>query len=339
MIASPETLEVESGPRLETARPNGVPVRERKRIYQANQDAVDENLYLIGRPTLKQFLRFARNHTVDPPDDGTLTDEWQAANQVVRTLEKDEAGAADNPPVTKLEVSPKTEPLLTEFLKDPLVRNGFNTVPTEVAFVELDRLVVYQHHIDLTYVGLLERELGLSPSEEQIFRTALMHDHPQPPLKWSRMKGNRFVFMSSSNDMRFLGTMKLQPGNITDYPLPGNLAGVVGLAVGFGSNFLNAIYTGNRLILNNGSHRAYALRKMGVTHVPCIVQHASSPEKLEVVAASEVEHNLNYYLKHPRPSMLKDYFNPKRHKVMPVHRQLRQITVKFEVEDGYVPAF
>ncbi len=338
MIASPQTIEVESGSTLETAEPKRVPVRERKRINQANQDVADENLYLIGRPTLKRYLRFVRDHAVKPPDEGTLTDEWQAAHDFARTLEKEEAGAADNPPITKLELNSKNEPLLTEFLKDPLVRNGFNTVPTEVAVVELDRLVVYQHHIDLTYVRLLERELGCSPSEEQIFRTSLLHDHPQPPVKWSRVHGNKFVFMSPSNDMRFLGTMKLQADNIQDYPPPGNLAGVVGLAVGFGSNFMNAIYAERRLILNNGSHRAYALRKMGVTHVPCIVQHVSSREKLDVVAASKVVDNLDYYLKHPRPSMLKDYFNPKLHKVMRVHRQLRQITVKFEVDQEYVPA-
>ena len=323
---------------METVEPTRVPVREQKRTSPANQDAVNENLYLIGRPTLKRYLRFVRDHAVKPPDEGTLTDEWQAAYDFARTLEKEEAGAADNPPITKLEVNSRNEPLLTEFFKDPLVRNGFNTVPTEVAFVELDRLVVYQHHIDLTYVRLLERELGRSPSEEQIFRTSLLHDHPQPPVKWSRVHGNKFVFMSPSNDMRFLGTMKLQGGNIQDYPPQGNLAGVVGLAVGFGSNFMNAIYAENRLILNNGSHRAYALRKMGVTHVPCIVQHVSLREKLDVVAASKVVDNLDYYLKHPRPSMLKDYFNPKLHKVMPVHRQLRQITVKFEVDQEYVPA-
>ena len=338
MIASPQTIEVESDPKLERAEPKRVPLRERKRIGQTNQDAAEENLYLIGRPTLKRYLRFVRDHAVKPPDEGTLTDEWQAAHDFTRTLEKEEAGAADNPPITKLEVNSKNEPLLTEFFKDPLVRNGFNTVPTEVAYVELDRLVVYQHHIDLTYVRLLERELGRSPSEEQIFRTSLLHDHPQPPVKWSRVHGNKFVFMSPSNDMRFLGTMKLQADNIQDYPPPGNLAGVVGLAVGFGSNFMNAIYAERRLILNNGSHRAYALRKMGVTHVPCIVQHVSSREKLDVVAASKVVDNLDYYLKHPRPSMLRDYFNPKLHRVMPVHRQLRQITIKFEVEQEYVPA-
>jgi hypothetical protein len=338
MIASPEVMEVQSGFRSETPKPKPTRMREPKRNEPTRQDTADETLYLTGRPTLKKFLRFVKSNAVEPPDPGTLTDEWQAANDVVRALEKDEAGAADSPPIIKMDVG-KYESLLTEFLKDPLVQNSFNTVPTEVAFVELDRLVVYQHHIDLTYARLLERELGSSASEEQIFRTSLMHDHPQPPVKWSQVRGNKFVFMSPSNDVRFLGTMKLQAGNIQDYPPPGNLAGVVGLAVGFGSNFLNAICVENRLILNNGSHRAYALRKMGVTHVPCIIQHASSREKLDVLAASKVMDNLDYYLKHPRPSMLRDYLNPKLHKVVRVNRQMRQVTIKFEVEESYVPAF
>jgi hypothetical protein len=335
MIESPETLEGQPGPTLPD--PERLPSTDEQPISGTNPDAPDENLYLIGRPTLKRFLRFVRGNAIKPPDEGTLADEWEAAYNFVRTLEKEEAGAADHPPISKLEVTPKNEPLLTEFLKDPLVQNSFNIMPSEVAFVELDRLVVYQKHIDLTYVRLLERELGPAPSEEQVFRTALMHDHPRPGVKWSRAGGNRFVFVSTSNDMRFLGAMSLKGSNITDYAHPGDLAGVVGLAVGFGSNFLNAIYSENRLILTNGSHRAYTLRKLGVTHVPCIIQHVSLREKLEVVAASEVVDNSDYYLNHPRPSMLKDYFNPKLHKVMPVHRKLRQVTIKFEVEEANIP--
>ena len=338
MIASPETVEA-----LPECAPEIAPL---KRSYRDGQrtpasvpdhGALEETLYLIGRPTLKQFLRFAKNNAANPPDEGTLTDEWEAASKVLGLLEEQEAGAPDNPPITTIEPDSTNEALLTEFLKDPLVRNSFNTVPTELALVELDRLVVYQHHIDLTYCGLLGRELGPSPSDEQIFRTALLHDHPHPQVKWSRARGNQFVFISRSNDVRFLGAMKLHARNIVDYAHPGNLAGVIGLAVGFGSNFLNAVYAENRLILNNGSHRAYVLRKLGVTHVPCIIQHVSSRDKLDVLAASEVMERPDYYLKHPRPSMLKDYFNPKLHKIIQVRPQLKQITIKFEVDDVYVP--
>src|SRR5437899_6197709 len=299
------------------------------------QPDATENLYLIGRPTLKQFLRFVKDNAIHSPSSGHLVEEWQAANKIVRELEKEQAGLADNPSIEP--VDPENE-LLLEFLQVPLVRHSFNTVPTEVAYVDLDRMVVYQHHIDLTFVEQLKRKLGPSPSEEEIFRACLPSAPSLPPVKWTRTHRDTFVFVSPSDDMRFLGAMQMEAENIQDYPPPGNLAGVVGLAVGFGSNFMNAIYAERRLILNNGSHRAYALRQMGVTHVPCIVQHVSSREKLDVVAASKVVDNLDYYLKHPRRSMLRDYFNPKLHKVMRVHRQLRQITVKFEVDQEYVPA-
>ena len=335
MIATPETL-IEFKPDLENAGLESAPAVEAGRKDESSPEAVNDTLYLIGRPTLKQFLKFVKGQAVDPPATGSLTDEWLAAKKEASLLEEAEAGVANNPRIQKM--GPEYEPLLIEFLKDPLVRHGFNTVPTEVAIIELDSLIVYQHHIDLTFVRDLIAKLGPVLSKERIFRTCLPYDHPEPPVKWSRVGRNRFVFVSPSNDLRFLGAMPMKPKHITDYPPPGALACVIGLGVGFGSNFLNAIYTENRLILNNGSHRAYALREMGYTHVPCIVQHVSSRDELELIAASAIWDDPDYYLKHPRPSMFKDYFNPKLHKVMPVHRRVRQITVRFEVEESYMPA-
>jgi hypothetical protein len=298
------------------------------------QSETGQNLYLIGRPTLKQFLRFAKDNAVHAPSSGDLVEEWKAANAVVRALEKEESGLADEPAIQP--VDPENE-LLLEFLKNPLVRNSFNTVPSEVAYVELDRMVVYQHHIDLTFVQQLKNRLGPSPSEADIFRVCLPCDRPQPPVKWARTNRDTFVFVSPSDDMRFLGAMPLQPEHIKDYPPPGNLAGVVGLAVGFGSNFLNAIYTEKRLILNNGSHRAYALRDLGVTHLPCIVQHVSSRDELSVLASTAITDAPNLFLQEPRPMMLKDYFDPRLRKVMPVRRRLRQVTVKFDVDVTFTP--
>jgi hypothetical protein len=341
MIASPETLAVDSRRSLETLEIVPSPAEEVRPATQTDQgpEAVDETLYLIGRPTLKQFLRFVKSQAVNPPDEQTLTGEWQAAQALIHTLEKEEAGLADHPAIDRM--GPEYEPLLIEFLKDPLVRYGFNDVPTEVAFVDLDNLVVYQKHIDLTFVQQLQRKLGPAPDPAAIFRFCLPYDHPLPPVKWSRIHRDSFVFMSPSNDLRFLGTMSMQPDHIKDYPPPGALVGVVGLAVGFGSNFLNAVYVKDvqRLILNNGSHRAYTLRSMGFHRVPCIVQHVASSDELELVASSAVQDNPDHYLKHPRPSMLRDYFNPKLHKVMPVHRRLRQIIVRFEIDEAYIPAF
>lgn len=314
---------------------------ESEPAFLESQDAelaapqVDEYLYLIGQPTLKQFLRFVKDRAVNPEGSGDLTEEWQAANAVMRKLEKEEGGVANNPAIEP--ISPDSK-LLLEFLKNPLVRNGFNTVPSEVAYLNLNELVVYQHHIDLTFVGQLKQKLKPSLTEEEIFRFCLPNERTLPPAKWSRMHRDTYVFVSPSNDLRFLGVMPLEGKHVRGYPHPGNLVGVVGLAVGFGSNFLNAIYAEGRLILNNGSHRAYALREMGVTRVPCIVQHVSCREELNVLACTAVTDAPNFFLKQPRPMMLRDYFDPRLRKVLRVHKRTRQVTIKFNVDDGFLPA-
>ena len=320
------------------AEPETNPIHEAEAAGTPTSADANDKLYLIGRPTLKRFLRWVRHEAVSPLSESTLIAEWQAAKERIRMLKKEEAGCADNPTSTPVPIDGKYEPLLREFLKDPLVQNGFNTVPTEVAFVELDSLVVYQKHIDLTFARELKKKLGPAPTDEEIFRACLPYDHPHPPAKWSRLNDDSFIFVSPSWDMRFLKAMPLEARHITGYPHPGALVGVVGLGVGFGSNFLNALRVENRLILNNGSHRAYTLRDMGFTHVPCIVQHVSTRDELDVIAASAIRSDPDAYFKHPRPSMLKDYFNPQLRTVMPVHRRVRQITVKFTVEDNYVPA-
>jgi hypothetical protein len=299
--------------------------------------ANQETLFLVGRPTLKEFLRFVRLNAVKPPGAGTLADEWRSAYELVGQLAGSEAGRADDPPIVGCSVK-EHEPLLAEFLKNPLVRNGFNLVPTEVAFVELDRLVVWQKHIDLTHARRVEASLESDPSPERIFRACLASDDPRPPVTWASTGDGRYVFVSPSNDLRYLGPMPMKPRNIRGIPPPGDVVGVIGMAVGFGSNFLSAIHVENRLILHNGSHRAYALRKIGLKSVPCIVQHVSSRDELELVASSEVRRHPDRYLKDPRPSMLADYFNPGLHTVMQVRSRLRQITVRVDVDETYVPA-
>ena len=60
-------------------------------------------------------------------------------------------------------------------------------------------------------------------------------------------------------------------------------------------------------------------------------------DELDVLASSIVEEK-DHYLDSPRPAMLKDYFNREICKIMKAHRQHRQITVKFEIEENNIPA-
>lgn len=309
---------------------------------EAGQLSMEEHIYLKGRPPLKDFLHLMEGLMVNSQANGnaedsrSLAEEWRQANEHIRTLEKKEAGCADHPVIGPL--PPHLEPLLEELRKDPLFHHAFNFVPAEVGMVELDRMVVYQRHINLNFVRQLKARLGPQPGDEEVFRTALPFDHPQPPIRWMRTRSSTFVFTSPSNDLRFLDSVVLDSEQIAGYAPHGVISGVVGLVVGFGSNFLNTMQVGNRIILNNGSHRAFTLRDLGVTHAPCIIQHVSSNEEFRVMASSHLRRNPDLYLKHPRPPMFKDYFDPQLRKVVLVPRKVRQVRVKFEIDETDMPA-
>lgn len=299
---------------------------------------VDEHVFLRGRPPLGQYLGFVTQNAQDgnSVDHRVLGDEWRAANDYIHNLESQEAGLADNPPISPL--PPELTPLVEQVTADPIFQRTFSLVPTSVGLVELDHLVVCQKHINLAYVQQIQDNLGSEPTPEDVLRLCLPFHHPHPPFRSRRIAQNAWVFVSPSDDFRFLEPALLNENQISGYSSRGPIGEVIGLIVGYGGNYLNAVYLEDRLVLNNGSHRAYALRELGWTHVPCVIQNVSRREELEVTGPADLLQNADMYVTSPRPPMLKDYFDPKLRKIVSVPRKLREIKVTFAVEQVDIPA-
>jgi hypothetical protein len=143
---------------------------------------------------------------------------------------------------------------------------------------------------------------------------AIGHSPIAPALRVTRLSDRLFAFASPSTNLRFLETARLEPTVVEGHCPGGSVAAVIGVFVGFGVNFFSAVQIHRRLILLNGTHRMYALRRMGIRHVPCLVRHAVASHDLELACAADVERQASVYLHAPRPPLFKDYFNPKLHK-------------------------
>lgn len=301
-------------------------------------DGVRHEICLLGQPPLRRYLSFVRNQVVggDSADRKALVDEWRRVNDYYRELEESEAGIADGIEVRELD--PALAPLVALAMADPRYRSAFDTFPTDFAWVELDRLVIYQTHVTQEFVETLTSRLGPKPDPERLFRFCLPPERPTAPVTIRKVGQERYVFACESSDFRFLDTALLRPEQIQGYDSGGLISGVVGLVVGFGSNFLTAIRYQDRLVLHNGYHRACALRALGVTHAPCIVQTVTRGDELEVAAKRSVADDQRFYFVARRPPLLKDFFDPRIRKVLPVHRSMTTVEVTFEVEEHGVRA-
>lgn len=297
----------------------------------------ERELWLLGQPSLGDYLRFVKDRVVGgaSADPAALTKEWRTANDYYHELEERESGIADK--VECRDLDPALAPLAAAVARDPRHRLTFDIVPTSFGMVELDRLTVSQKEVTLDLIESLGQQLGAAPDPARLFHFCLPLGRPETPVHVRRVGSSRFVFGSESQDVRFHESVVLRPDQIQNYETFGLISGVVGLVVGFGSNFLNVIRVGKRLLLHDGYHRACALRRLGITHAPCIIQTVTHPDELDLVAKRRVAEDPEFYFHTARPPLLKDFFDPKIRRILPVHKLMRMIEVSFEVRDYLVP--
>lgn len=299
--------------------------------------ADEDHVFLIGRTSLREYLNFMTTEPVgaEAADRGALAAEWRAAHDRLARLRRAEEDWADD--VRPQPLPAALEPLAAGVAADPIFRTAFAVMPTRVALVELDRLVVSQKTIHLAHVRRLRDRLGADPTPEQVFRLCLPSDHPPVDYRVSRVGSDSVVFVSHSDDLRFQESVVLTPNQVTDYRPFGPVAGVVGLVVGFGSGYLNVVSCEGRLVLNNGYHRAYALRELGASHAPAVVQEVRRADEVGAAGGTAFRRNPDYYVRSPRPPVLKDYFDPELRKVVRLVPTARHVRVRFTIEEVDLP--
>jgi hypothetical protein len=106
--------------------------------------------------------------------------------------------------------------------------------------------------------------------------------------------------------------------------------------VGYGGAPVNVLQAGGKVVLNNGFHRVYALRSLGVGEIPVVVQQVRNIQ-LEfppTVAGLPRE----YLLGAPRPVLLKDFFDPDFAITLKVRERVKMVTVGIGLSQHEVPS-
>jgi hypothetical protein len=181
----------------------------------------EEQIFLIGRPPIGEYLGFVLNNTVEGKTTAQeeLANRWRAANDHVKELERTEPRWADDPDVTDLEAA--LQPLRDRLLAEPAMKQNFGFAPFEIGVVELDRLVVFQKHINVSYAEQLRSLLGDDPAPEDVFEFCLPIDRrydPMPkfgPISAGPKGINGWAFISPSTDLRMLEMQVLEPEQVS----------------------------------------------------------------------------------------------------------------------------
>ncbi len=298
-------------------------------------DEKTQSIRLLGQPKLSEHLDFVHDLVVDGDkmNRAELVDDWRRANDYYFKLEEQEADLANEIDVFNLD--PALHQLMEDTMADPRYQYTFDKFPTSFAMIELDKLVISQLHVNHNFSEQLQSKLDPKPDPETLFKFCLPPLAPEHTVRIRKTGSKRYQFSSESSDFRTHNAVVLKPDQVLAYDTFGPISGMVGLGVGFGSNFLTAIRAEDRVLLHNGYHRAHALRSVGITHAPCILQSVTRLDELEIAAKSDVTDDPNYYFGSPRPPLLKDFFDPYIRKEFEVYRTVKKVDVTIDIREYY----
>ena len=295
--------------------------------------AVDAELHLMGATRLGEFLQFVRQRAIGGRalDECAVADQWRAAAKHYEGLQISQAGAAD-----KLQIMPMPTSMHAHIAKLsalPSFAATFCNVPIAFGMVPLAQLVCAQFDITISTLEALKATLRASkPSPSQLAKLCLPLEPAHGECVVGRETQGEFVFHSNSHDLRFLGAQLVPVDQITGYQPNGHARAAVVLGVGFSTNVLNVLRYSDRLVLNNGYHRALALLACGITHAPCVVQVCRHWEDVGLCGMHEIYDNGSLYFTRSRPPQLRDYTNPHLTSRWPLNRVRRQISINITHE-------
>jgi len=286
-------------------------------------------LFLMGFPPMEEALGFLSTKTQPRMELARAAELWRRANDLIHQNLNVDAGCCERVEVLALPAELRESAATLE--SSEMFRKSFAIVPARIMMVELAPLAIFQKTINLTYVGQLEARLAADMTPAQLFEACLApRDPPRVACAWPAM--DAIQLSSCSNDLRFLEAMPLNDDLIGRLPLGGRAVSAIALVMGFGSNFINAVRVGNRLVLNNGSHRAYALLKLGYTRVPCVVQEVTRSEELPIVLGNVPQPVLQQLLTSPRPPMVRDLLNEALTTIISMPLEKRVVTVQWKAQ-------
>lgn len=267
--------------------------------------------WLLGQPQLRDYLSLYENRVIadEPVDLREVTAEWRAANDLYCDLEQSEAGIADTIECRPLDG--RLARLAAELEQNAWFRSSFDNLPYTIELVELDKLVMSQIFVENGFSGAIAARLGSKPRPSELFRFCLPVERELPPVEIVRLGSSRYQFTSPSSDFREHMPRLLKAQDITALGFDSPTAAFFGIGIGFGSNFLSAIKSGDRVVLQNGYHRSYALRSAGITHAWCVIEHVTRKDELRLTASENVAEDPEFYFAAKRPPILRDFFDPR----------------------------
>jgi hypothetical protein len=299
--------------------------------------APETTLFPFGVVTQAEVINIIRSICIEDEVKNlqAIIEEWRNASNHFQEIIQTENGLAET--IDSKGIDPLFEAKLKEITSDLLFQQTFSHYQIEFKLVEIEKLIAAQRSVNLDYVQALKSRLTPNPRIEDLIDFCLANKQVPPVPKVQQIAQNAFSYSSESSQFRFLGgyPKPLTMEDIIASNTGGLPAAAIVLLLGYGSPVCNVWSVNGRMVLNNGFHRMFTLGEIGIKYAPVVVQKITSPD-LEF-PSSLLGLPKDYLIKHPRPVIMRDFFDPNLVKVIHKKPTIMGVQISWNVNQSPFP--
>lgn len=301
----------------------------------------DQILHPMGTTGLADFLAFARDFAdLTVPGTGAasgstpmdLSEAWRDAADAYHGLASAETHPKELPGIFPFPEGMKAH--VDAFLAAAHVQREFDQVPVALGMVPLEYLIAAPVRLNMSMIDSHSSTLSAgSIGDLSLARLCLPLDAPSHSARVLEQNADSLTVVSDNPDLRFMRARAIAGGDASGR---GQLGQTLAVEIGFPGNVLNVIRYQNRLILNNGYHRVYALLLRGVTHVPAVIQVCRHWDDVGLVGGAALYENKATLIDLDRPPLMKDYADRRLCMHFAVQRMRKYVRIRYQVETGHL---
>lgn len=232
-----------------------------------------------------------------------------------------------------------------EVIENQLKSNPFWQANKHVIkMVKIDSLITLQNNVNFDRAIKLAEKIKKDATVEELLDYTFDFNRKSPVIRSHLISNNEILFSTNDHDVR---PGKIEVRKISKYAENEENGTIPALVIPIveGESFIYCVRTYNMqpmpdgtlkkvyyLALQNGIHRAYALRSLGIEYMPCLIIDPLTVGETNMLMGNWPPERLQQSASQ-RPPLMKDFFNPELTEKFRVPKTTRCIKVEWKIEN------
>lgn len=310
--------------------------------FNQSEIEYEEKLYLLGFMLLSEINSLVLNELGESYNLDRVKKLWIPKSQKMNQLVASDPQLLDEEKMRQVvnDIDPKHSKKIKE-IEDKLVLNPFwRANKHSIKMVKIDELIALQSSVNIDRANFLAKHISKNATIEQLLDYTFDFNRKSSVVNYHMISPNSILFSTKDHDIR-PGKIEVRrvslynENNENDSIVPALTIPIVQ-----GQSFVYCVRTFSIIpsqdgttkkiyfiTLQNGIHRAYALRSLGIEYMPCLIIDPVTSGETNLLMSNWSPERLQQNATQ-RPPLMKDFFNSDLTEKLNVPK--RQMCVKIE---------